>query len=292
MPQTIIVKNSNVSSKAPLSSDLELGELAINTWDGKLFLKQNDGSERIVTLGEGQAPAQHTHLAVDITDETWVDAAELATALADKADILTELTSSDVSLINITNPTFANDITLDFPYINQANGMVKIGLDGLIPGSLLPTVQKTLIGAWDASSNTLPPDGSDIGDYYVISVAGTIQLIHGQGGPFISTPVKPGDQIVYTGISGRWYFVIGVAVTIASAVGYDPTGLNIILTTNVQDAVAELDTEIQRHNDDTANPHSVTASQVGALEAGDNISLLTNDANYLSDTDDIDGGSY
>lgn len=53
MAQTIKIKQSSVPSKVPLVTDLVLGELAINTFDGKLYLKKNDGAESIVELGIG-----------------------------------------------------------------------------------------------------------------------------------------------------------------------------------------------------------------------------------------------
>lgn len=41
---TIKLKRSDVPGKVPLPGDLELGELALNTADGNLFLKKNDGT--------------------------------------------------------------------------------------------------------------------------------------------------------------------------------------------------------------------------------------------------------
>jgi hypothetical protein len=46
----IKLKRSSVAAKAPVVGDLELGELAVNTYDGKLYLKKNDGSEAIVEV--------------------------------------------------------------------------------------------------------------------------------------------------------------------------------------------------------------------------------------------------
>ena len=53
MAAQIKIKRSNISSKLPIVGDLELGELAINTFDGKLFLKKNNGTESIVEIGAG-----------------------------------------------------------------------------------------------------------------------------------------------------------------------------------------------------------------------------------------------
>ena len=39
----IKLKRSSTADTSPTTSDLELGELAINTYDGKLFFKQDDG---------------------------------------------------------------------------------------------------------------------------------------------------------------------------------------------------------------------------------------------------------
>ena len=65
MAQVIKLKNSNTQSDVPAIGDLILGEVAINTWDGKLFLKKNDGSEAIVEVGSdadtllGQLPSYY-----------------------------------------------------------------------------------------------------------------------------------------------------------------------------------------------------------------------------------------
>lgn len=46
-------KRSNVADKVPQTTDLALGELAINTHDGKLFLKKDDGVETVIEIGGG-----------------------------------------------------------------------------------------------------------------------------------------------------------------------------------------------------------------------------------------------
>lgn len=51
MAQTIKLKRSGVQGNAPDTTDLALGEVAINTYDGKVFIKKDDGSESIVEIG-------------------------------------------------------------------------------------------------------------------------------------------------------------------------------------------------------------------------------------------------
>ena len=56
----IKLKRSAVASKAPAVADLELGELAVNTFDGKLYLKKNDGTDAIVEVGPVRSVAGRT----------------------------------------------------------------------------------------------------------------------------------------------------------------------------------------------------------------------------------------
>jgi hypothetical protein len=57
MTNTIRVKQSAVAGKVPTTAQLQLGELAVNTTDGKLYLKQNvSGTESVVEVGGGGLP--------------------------------------------------------------------------------------------------------------------------------------------------------------------------------------------------------------------------------------------
>jgi hypothetical protein len=46
-------KRSAVPAKVPSIADLALGELAINTYDGKLYLKKDNGTQSVVEIGAG-----------------------------------------------------------------------------------------------------------------------------------------------------------------------------------------------------------------------------------------------
>ena len=53
MAQTIKLKRSSTGGAVPSTSSLSLGEVAINTYDGKMYIKKNDGSDAIVEVGAG-----------------------------------------------------------------------------------------------------------------------------------------------------------------------------------------------------------------------------------------------
>jgi hypothetical protein len=53
MANKLKIKRSAVSGKVPLSADLELGELALNTFDGKLYTKKDNGTVSVIEIGAG-----------------------------------------------------------------------------------------------------------------------------------------------------------------------------------------------------------------------------------------------
>ncbi|WP_395662802.1 hypothetical protein [Aestuariivirga sp.] len=56
----IKLKRSAVAGKAPQTADLDLGELAVNTYDGKLYLRKNDGADTILEVGPVRSVAGKT----------------------------------------------------------------------------------------------------------------------------------------------------------------------------------------------------------------------------------------
>jgi hypothetical protein len=51
MANQVLLKRSATAAKIPLVADLALGELALNTFDGKLFMKKNNGTDAIIEIG-------------------------------------------------------------------------------------------------------------------------------------------------------------------------------------------------------------------------------------------------
>ena len=47
MAQVVKLKRTSVSGKVPSTSNLELGELAINTYDGRIFFEKDSGTPSI-----------------------------------------------------------------------------------------------------------------------------------------------------------------------------------------------------------------------------------------------------
>jgi len=70
---TIKLKRSSSTGVTPGTSDLELGELAVNTFDGKLFLKKNDGSDSIVEFN----PTSATGSNISVNDSSGTSSSAL-----------------------------------------------------------------------------------------------------------------------------------------------------------------------------------------------------------------------
>jgi hypothetical protein len=60
MANTIRLRRSAVPSAQPTTAQLALGEVAINTYDGKLYIKKDNGNESIVEIGAGGSGASVT----------------------------------------------------------------------------------------------------------------------------------------------------------------------------------------------------------------------------------------
>jgi len=79
MANTIIIKQSSVASKIPGPSDLVLGELAVNTTDGKMFMKKGDNSIIEINAQSSGAGAGASNATLSpstelmfTSSETWV----------------------------------------------------------------------------------------------------------------------------------------------------------------------------------------------------------------------------
>jgi len=110
MALPVVLKRSSVSGKTPLTTELELGEIAVNTNDGDLFLKRDDGSETIrkyiSILGGQVAPTDGYVLTYDDTNGWQPEAAtgatptkvDFTTTAASTTDFTTDYNTSSVEV--------------------------------------------------------------------------------------------------------------------------------------------------------------------------------------------------
>ena len=72
MAQTVKLKRSNVADAEPSTSDLALGELAMNTRDGKIYMRKyidgTDGNDTIIDPVDAAAASSHSHTGATADD--------------------------------------------------------------------------------------------------------------------------------------------------------------------------------------------------------------------------------
>ena len=97
--------------------------------------------------------------------------------------------------LNKAHDNLVSLITTIKSFIGQPNGIASLDENGRIPYAQLPESALTLIGDWDASTNT--PELSDgmvgatLGDMYYVTVGGTVDFGHGE------ISFLPNDRVMY-----------------------------------------------------------------------------------------------
>lgn len=96
MPNTIILKNSSTANAVPTTSDLEFGELAVNTHDGRAYLKYDNGSGPQIGEIGATTPIANTYF-VQVTGSDTNDGRTWDTAFATIEKALFEATARKVA---------------------------------------------------------------------------------------------------------------------------------------------------------------------------------------------------
>lgn len=116
MTQTIKLKRSASQGATPSTSDLALGEVAINTYDGKMYIKKNDGSDAIVEIGGTSGGSGLTAWAAKTANHTAADGERLLVDTSSSAVTITLPSSpssgDEVNIIDAGATASINNITV------------------------------------------------------------------------------------------------------------------------------------------------------------------------------------
>jgi len=118
MANTVVLKRSAVSGRVPSTGDLALGEIAINTYDGNLFFKKDNGTASVVsvaTLTGSQTLTNKTLSSPTITGTLTV-----ANGVGTNGQVLTS-TGSGLSWTTFSVSTLDSltDVTINSPQAQQ-----------------------------------------------------------------------------------------------------------------------------------------------------------------------------
>jgi hypothetical protein len=182
MANTIQVKRSAVPAKVPTTSDLALGEIAVNTYDGKMYIKKDDGTASIVTINAGGGgsgdvvgPASATDNALARYDSTTGKLIQNSVGILDDSGNLTGINS-------ITDPDY---VTFNTAYAT-----------GLTTGQL----------GWDSTYNSL---AFGMAGGNIVQHIGEDQYLYIKA----SATITKGQVIMFTGSVGASGILTGAPAT-------------------------------------------------------------------------------
>jgi len=177
MAQVLKLKRTAVQGKVPTTSSLELGELAINTYDGRIFFEKDNGTPSIQTI-----------LVTDATATGSINLIGAITASYFKGDgsQITNLPASDISQVATINYAFFNSSNISVSHnFNSRNVIISVydsTYAQIIPSSVTLT---------DLNTATITLSTAQSG-YVVVAKGGHIvsgsasdsNLLNGQAGSY------------------------------------------------------------------------------------------------------------
>ena len=243
MATTIIIKNSSVAGKVPDASAIQTGELAINLADQKLYSKDAGGT--VFELGGSGNVGQGPTPPPNgnETGDLWWDGDFLLVWNGSEWEVVGGVTS-------VNGET--GDVVLNLGDLNDVN----LGLAGPSIGDII---------SWDGNnwvSTAAPPadiSGSSINDLNDVDTTG----------------VNDGDILVWNDSAGEWQSTNRGTVpeNTSDLVNDGENGTDPFITeADVNNILAG------NKPDGTPDPNADKF-----LQEGDNISLLNNDAGYITD---------
>jgi len=185
------LKRSSISGRAPDINSIDYGELAINTFDGVLYLKKNDGN------GDSVVPIKQVteyNLAIDNTPITNSSSNNLSGVLRDLDRAINQNKGFEIGADDSTVRTVNPGESISFlggnniATTSDAEGNITIALNTTFT---LPTTD-------GSNGQVLTTDGNGSVTWATLSGGGAITTINGI--PDVNTTgAKKGDVLVYNG---------------------------------------------------------------------------------------------
>jgi len=174
MANQFLLKYSATSGVVPTSAELPLRQIALNTADGKLFIKKNDGTILTFESAGAFARAVHSHVISDVTGlqdalDTLTSAASAAQAGAD-ASLKSASNLSDLANVSSARSNLSVDSSAEVDgkistSKSASDAYTDAAIAALINGS--PATLDTLKEIADALAN-----GEDVATALASSIAG------------------------------------------------------------------------------------------------------------------------
>jgi hypothetical protein len=162
MPQVIRLKNSNATGSIPLIGDMVLGEVAVNTFEGRMFVRVNDGSDKVIEIGEatttldGQSAAYYLDYP-NFTNTPTIDSSVIdASTNSVQGNAVFDALALKEDSLGFTAEDAANK--------GAINGYASLGADQKIPTSQLPAlaITQSFVVASEVAQLALTAEEGDV----------------------------------------------------------------------------------------------------------------------------------
>ncbi len=305
MANTIILKRSATPSKVPTTAQLALGEVAINTFDGRMFIKKDDGTPSVVEIGGVTSVNGQTGDAVLSTTDVSEGSNQYFTTARARASVsagagisynsATGVISTAQGLTTTSSPTFAGltlngSVTITGNIVPTADNVYSLGSaemqwkDVFVgPGSLyingveaVHSTDQTMNFTADVDQNIrLTTTGAGVlqlgSSTTNINIDGTLQIASGKNiTDSAGVQVNFGDNIQMNNNK-----VVGLgapsASTDAATKGYVDTSIAAISTSSItqgNSSVSVVDTGTGVVNVTVDGSTALSVSSTGVVVAG------------------------
>jgi len=282
MATNIVLKRSASADAAPTTSDLELGELALNTYDGKIYMKKTvGGSSSIVNLSGTVAP---TSSAFSHTTYKFVASGSTTTFTGSDANSTTlAYTAGQIQV-------FLNGILLDASDYTASNGTSIVLASATGSGSILYVISFEGTNPFDyfkytATNGQTSFSGNDANSESLLYTVGNIAV-------YLNGVLL--DATDYTGTSGTTVVLASGATTgdILTVWEFNETGLSDLTTDTSPQLGGDLDvvtydiiSTSNRNIDIVPNGTGNVTLQTDTVQLGssaENVTVTTNSTGDLT----------
>jgi hypothetical protein len=198
---TIITKNSQTASAVPAASSLEVGELAVNTADGKLYTEHTGGVVKEIipsTVVDGGITADKI-ASNAVTTAKIADSNVTEAKIADGAVTTNKLSSTGVTAGTYTTATVTVDAKGRITSASSGSGGGVSSLNGQT-GAIVDTNYGAIGGYVIGNVTTNTEQGMNINSTY----SGSSIVSSTSGGNNVGIGSIRADKVGGLGLSGTW----------------------------------------------------------------------------------------
>jgi len=216
MATSIKVKRSAVAGRIPTTADLELGEIALNTYDGVAYIKKNvGGTETVVQIGGAQQGLQNRYQYTATAGQTTFAASYTAPYVDVYLNGIRLIAGTDYTATNGTSVVLASGASLN-------NTVEIVGYNALTVQTAfdnLPSYVVTVDGTQTLTNKTITETVYTLAGTNISATNGSMQVKTLSGPVTFTESLSNGQSVLLRLVNASTYAVTWFSVTWVSSSG-------------------------------------------------------------------------